>query len=109
MRNKCFGLWKVYLQSKQPMSLGWLLCSTSSMDAELLKDTISDSIENIPVGLQWKTIIIRSQGPIPKEQQVKALHIFVNKLDVNITKPLLTTLYASKTSMDHKFPLHICM
>jgi len=57
----------------------------------------------------WKTISIGSQGPIPKEQQVKALHIYVNKLDVNMTKPLLTTLYARKTSMDHKSPLHICM
>jgi len=28
MRNKWFGLWKAYLQSEQPTSLGWLLFST---------------------------------------------------------------------------------
>jgi len=45
MRNKRFGLWKAYLQSEQPISLGWLLFSTATMDAELLKEAISESIE----------------------------------------------------------------
>jgi len=88
--------------------LGLASFSTSTMDAKLLKEAISDSIENIPVGLQWKTISIRSQGSIPKEQQVK-LHIYVNELDVNMAKPLLTALYASKMGARHIFPLHICM
>jgi len=109
MRNKRFGLWMAYLQSEQPTSLGWLLFSTSTMDAELLKKAISDSIENIPVGLRWKTISIGSQGPIPKEQQVKALHIYVDELDVNMAKLLLTALYASKMGVGHIFPLHIRM
>jgi len=51
MRNKRYGLWKAYLQAEQPFSLGWLLFSTQSMDVELLKDAISNLIENIPVGL----------------------------------------------------------
>jgi len=42
-------------------------------------------------------------------QQVKALHIYIDELDVNMAKPLLTAIYASKTNQDHKFPLHICM
>ena len=53
MHNKCFGIWKAYLQLEQPTSLGWLLFSTQSMDVELLKEAILDAIENIPVGLQW--------------------------------------------------------
>jgi len=77
------------------------------MDAELLKEAISDSIENILVGLHWKTISIRSQRPIPEAQQVRALHVYVDELDVQMAKPLLTALYASKTAEDHKFPLHI--
>jgi len=56
MRNKRYGLWKAYLQSEWPMSLGWLLFSTQSMDVKLLKDAILDLIENIPVGLCWKMI-----------------------------------------------------
>jgi len=61
------------------------------------------------VELRWKAISIGSQGSIPKEQQVKALHIYVDELDVNVAKPLLTALYASKMGAGHIFPLHICM
>jgi len=71
MHNKCYGIWKAYLQSEQPTSLGWLLFSIQSMDVELLKEAISDMIENIPVSLCWKTISQGSQGLISKEQQVK--------------------------------------
>jgi len=92
MQNKWFVLWKVYLQLEQPTSLGWLLFSTSRMDTELLKEAISNSIENIPISLQGKTISIGSQGHIPKDQQVKALHIYVDELDVNMAKPLLMAL-----------------
>jgi len=106
MRNKWFGLWKAYLQSEKPTSLGWLLFSTQTMDVELLKDAISDQI---PVVLWWKMISHRSQGAIPKEQQVKVLHVLVNELDVNMAKPLLMALYKSNLSADHKFPLHVRM
>ncbi len=109
MRNKQFGLWKAYLQSEKPTSLGWLLFSTQNMDINLLKDAISDHLENIPVGLRWKMISQGSQGAIPKEQQVKALHVLVDELDVPMAKPLLLALYTSKPGATHKFPLHIRM
>jgi len=104
MRNKWYDLWKVYLQLEQPMSLTWLLFSTSMMDAELLKAAISDHIENIPVGLCLKTISIGPQGLILPNQQVKALHVYVDELDVSMANPLPMALYASKMSADHKFP-----
>jgi len=51
-----------------------------------------------------------SQGAIPKEQQVKALHVLVNELDVPMAKPLIMALYTTNNPMaDHQFPLHICM
>jgi len=46
---------------------------------------------------------------IPKDQQMKALHVYVDELDINMAKPLLIALYASKTLTVHKFPLHIWM
>jgi len=79
------------------------------MDVELLKEAISDVIENIPVSLCWITISQGLQGLIPNEQQVKVLHVLVNELDVNMAKPLIMALYASKMTKDHKFPLHIWM
>jgi len=76
---------------------------------ELLKEAILGCIENIPVGLHWKTISIGSQGPILLNQQVTALHVYIDELDVNMAKPLIMALYASKTLANHKFPLHIRM
>jgi len=109
MRNKRFGLWKAYLQSEKPTSLGWLLFSMQTMDINLLKDVISNHLENIPVGLRWKMISQGSQGAIPKDQQVKALHVLVDELDVPMAKLLLLALYTSRPGANHKFPLHIQM
>jgi len=68
------------------MSLGWLLFSSLLMDTtELLKEAISNHIENILIGLHLKMASIGLQGPIPLDQQVKALHIYVNELDTNMT------------------------
>jgi len=109
MQNKWFGLWKAYLQSEQPTSLSWLLFSTQSTDVELLKDAISNLIEHIPVGLRWKIISHSSQGAIPKDQQVKALHVLMDELDVPMAKPLLMALYTNNPTINHQFLLHICM
>jgi len=109
MWSKCYGLWKAYLQLEQPFSLGWLLFSTQSMDMELLKDAISNLIETIPVGLHWKMVSHGSQGAIPKEQQVKVLHVLVNELDIPMAKPLIMALYTNNHMVSHQFPLHIHM
>jgi len=109
MHNKRFGLWKAYLQSEQPTSLGWLLFSMQTMGVKLLKEAILDQLENIPVGLHWKTISQGAQGSIPKDQQVRALHVLMDELDVQMAKLLIIALYTSKPDADHKFPLHIWM
>jgi len=77
------------------------------MEVERLQEAISEAIDGIPVGLRWKTISQESQGTIPKDQQVKALHVLVDELDVAIAKPLTTALYTSKPTADHQFPLHV--
>jgi len=50
-KEKKFGLWEASLQSKKPMSIGWLLFSMNTMDLVPLKEQISESIQDIPVGL----------------------------------------------------------
>jgi len=81
----------------------WLWMSNYSRRLSLTRSKI------FQLAFCWRTISIGSQGPIPKDQQVKALHIYVDKLDVNMAKPLLMALYTSKTSPEHQFPLHIRM
>jgi len=50
-----------------------------------------------------------AQGSVPKEQQVKALHLYVDALDVALAKPQVMTLYTSKPAHGHIFPLQIQM
>jgi len=54
-------------------------------------------------------ISIGAQGSVPPEQQVKALHLFVDELDAAQAKPLLMSLYANNLEPGHKVPLHIHM
>jgi len=87
------------------MSLGWLLFSTNMMDIKVLQGEISLRMASIPVGLRWKMIGMGAQGLVPKEQQVKALHIYVDALDAALAKPCLLALYTSKPGPGHIFPL----
>jgi len=91
------------------VSVRWLLFSTNNINTELLKQEISKFIEDIPVGLWWKMITLGTQGKIPKENQVRALHVYVDKLDVNTAKPRLLEVYTGNASTKHTFPLHIRM
>jgi len=106
-RKTKFGIWKSSLQLEKPVSLGWLLFSASTMDVEVLSRETPLWLSSMPVGIQWKIISMGAQGLILKAQQVKALHLYIDKLDATLTKPLLMELYTSTPG--HAFPLHICM
>jgi len=86
---------------------GWLLFLTNNINTAMLKREISTFIEDTPVGLCWK--MIGTQDKTSKENQVHALHVYVDKLDAMITKPKLMKVYAGNTGIDHQFPLHVCM
>jgi len=108
-KEKKYGLWEASLQSEKPTSLGWLLFSTNTMDVLSLKEQISESIQDVPVGLRWKMINMGTQGQVKEADQVRALHLYVDELDVRMAKPLLSALYPSHPEEDHTFPLHIRM
>jgi len=108
-KEKKYGLWEASLQSEKPTSIGWLLFSTNTMDPIPLKEQISEMIQDIPVGLRWKMINMGTQGQVKESDQVRALHIYVDEMDVRMAKPLLSALYPSRPSDDHIFPLHIRM
>jgi len=104
-----FGLWEATIQSEAPVSVGWLLFSMNNTNINILKQEISKAIDDIPVGLCWKMISLGMQGKILKENQVQALHIYIDDMDAALAKPHLMELYAGNTSLDHYFPLHIRM
>jgi len=104
-----YGLWSSSLQSEKLVLLRWLLFSTNLMDTELLKLAIATHIYDIPVGLRWKMIHMGTQGKVKPEDQIKALHVYIDADNVNMVKPLLSTLYLSKLGEDHNFPMGIWM
>jgi len=108
-KEKKYVLWEASLQSEKPTSIGWLLFLTNTMDILPLKEQISEHIHDIPVGLQWKMINMGTQGQVKESDQVRALHLYVNELDVRMAKPLLLALYRSQPPDDHTFLLHIQM
>jgi len=108
-KETCYGIWEASIQTEVPVLIGWLLFSTNNINTELLKQEISKFIGDILVGLQWKMITLGTQGKIPKENQVQALHVYVDKLDVTAAKPRLLEIYAGNASTKHNFPLHIRM
>ncbi len=99
-----FGLWEVTIQTEAPVSVGWLLFSTNNTNTDILKREISVAIEDIPVGLRWKMISLGTHSKIPKKNQVRALHVYIDKLDAPSAKPCLMELYAGNASVDHSLP-----
>jgi len=78
-----FRLWEVTIQMEAPVLVGWLLFSTNNTNMGILKMKISRFIDNIPVHLScWKMVLLGTQGKIPKENQVCALHVYVDEMDV---------------------------
>jgi len=104
-----FRLWEATIQTEAPVSVGWLLFFTNNTNTDILKREISVAIEDIPVGLRWKMISLGTHSKIPKKNQVRALHVYIDKLDAPSAKPCLMELYAGNASIDHSFPLHIWM
>jgi len=76
------------------------------MDIETLEESIMESIQDVPVGLHWKMIHLGMQGPVKLEDQVIALHIYVDEMDVAMVNPLLMVLYESHPSKEHIFPFN---
>jgi len=89
--------------------LGCLLFSIFMMDMKILKVSIMDAINGILIGLLWKIIFLGIQGQIKLEDQVKALNVHADEMDVLMAKWCMMALYKSQTSEDHKLPLNIHM
>jgi len=54
-------------------------------------------------------ISIGTQGSVPPDQQVKALHLYVDESDIILAKPQLMAVYTSKPTPTHMSLLHVWM
>jgi len=108
-KESYLSLCEVNIQTESPVLVDWLLFLTNNIITDILKHKISRFIEDILVGLQWKMITLGTQGKIPKENPVRALHVYIDELNVNATKPQLLAVYTGNASTNHSFPLYIQM
>ena len=53
-------------------------------------------------------ILLGIQGTITKDQQIRALHVYMDELDIPMAKPLFMNLYGGKMEENH-FSLGIRM
>ena len=92
------GIYVRQLQTEKTVAMGWLLWSIESTDKEALKNELSAMAGNIPIGLRWKTISLGIPGTIPKEKQVKALHLEIDNKYVREDGPIIKALLAADSS-----------
>jgi len=98
-----YGLWQATIQSKWLVSVRWLLFSTNNIDTEMMKCKIT-FIKEYPGGPLLEMIALGAQGKIPKENQVRALHVYVDKLDTMVAKPRLMNVYTGNAQSASPFP-----
>jgi len=98
LRSEGHGLYERTIQAENSVTLGWLLYSTRSIDLPSLKEAIEASDPELEVGLRWRLISLGTTGAIPVEQQVRAIHIEVDKSRIGVIKPRLYRLYGSTSS-----------
>jgi hypothetical protein len=92
------GLYERALQATETVTIGWLLYSTREMDLVSLKAAIEAVDPQLEVGLRWRLISLGKQGAIPADQQVRAIHIEVDKSKLYILKPILFGIYDHRSS-----------
>jgi hypothetical protein len=102
LKENRFGWFPRELQAENTLKLGWLLFSTRTMDAALLKDAIYKK-NGVHVGLRWRMISTGKSGKLPLDQQIRALHLEVDAEDRD-GADLIRLMYAHNA---HTFPLGI--
>ena len=90
------------LQEEDATELGWLLYSTSEIDAGALADEISDTI-GIDVRLRWR-VISQGQKNMSKDNMVKALSIEISAKTKWQGQQRLLKLYSRTIKQPHEYP-----
>jgi hypothetical protein len=93
LRDHTHGLWARALQAQETVVVGWLLNSTREMDLVSLQAALLATDPRLEVGLRWRLISLGQAGAIPAQQQVRAIHVEIDKLKVSEIKPILYRIY----------------
>lgn len=103
LKSYQFGLYPRSVQAENISCIRWLLhSSTRSINCKNLQDAISKRFDDkYEVGCRYCMISLGRRGKVPKENQVKAIHIECDSADQFELKIALSKIYASSKNEDY--------
>ncbi len=76
LKQQQFGLYPRSVQAENISGVGWLLYSTKEVACDSLQSAISKQLgDRFEIGCRYKMISLGRRGPVPKDNQVKAIHV----------------------------------
>jgi hypothetical protein len=95
------AVWKNHLQFDDTVEIGWLFRSTPGMSPDTIQKELF-AHTGIHAAVRWRMISVAEfKGEIPKNFQVKALHLSVRREDGNLAKAKFTKLVFAKHRRSH--------
>lgn len=94
------------LQVAETRLAGVLIWSHYSIEKQLLREVLMDCYD-LEVGLVWRAMYMGRSGPIPENQKVRALHVFLKADSYKEDYKTLVDIYSS--TRDDDWPLGIRM
>jgi hypothetical protein len=102
MNNQQFGLYPHSVQAENISAIGWLLYSTRDVNCAFLQSALERRFKRrFEVGCHYRMISLGHRGAIPKDEQVKAIHIECDSAVQFELKAALSKIYASATNEEY--------
>jgi hypothetical protein len=102
MRQHNFGLYPRSVQAENIAVVGWLLYSTRDINRASLQRALEARFKNkFEVGCCYRMISLGKRGAVPKDQQIKAIHIECDREVQFELKVLLSRIYALEKNTDY--------
>jgi hypothetical protein len=96
-KSKKYGLYPRSVQAENIAVVGWLLYSTRAIDCKALQLAFNARFKGkFEVGCRYRMISLGVRGSVPKDQQVKAIHIECDSEVQFELKIGLNQIYASE-------------
>jgi len=99
------GMYDRILQVEQVTTIGWFLYSSQQINREVLQEELSRELDTA-VEIRWRHIGAEWDEQIPREYEVSALHVLVEKSQELEAQSLLHALYSKDSG---SYPLDVAL
>jgi hypothetical protein len=95
MKSQQYGLYPRSVQAENISVIGWLLYSTCDVNCSALQRSLEKRFDDkFKVGCRYRMISLGRRGAVPKDQQVKAIHLECDSAVQCELKLALSKIYA---------------